>query len=78
MLLIAVAVVLQKPGQAAEPRLQLHPGDHICYIGNTLADRMQHHAWLETFIHAVHPRHDLTFRNLAFAGDEVKTRTEPS
>ena len=35
---------------------------------------MQHHGWLETYIHAIHPKHDLTFRNLGFPGDEVKTR----
>jgi len=59
---------------AAAPHLELHRGDHICYIGNTMADRMQHHAWLETYIHALHPRHELTFRNLGFAGDELKRR----
>ena len=59
---------------AAEPALQLRQGDHVCLIGNTLADRMQHHAWLETFIHATHPKHELVFRNLGFSGDEVKTR----
>ncbi len=74
LLLISVAAVPQSLGQAAEPGLQLNPGDRISYIGNTLADRMQHDAWLETSIHALYPRHDLTFRNLGFAGDEVKTR----
>ncbi len=56
------------------PGLNLKPGDHICYIGNTLADRMQHHGWLETYIHAAHPNLDLTFRNLGFAGDEINLR----
>ncbi len=55
-------------------QIDLQPGDHICYIGNGMADRMQHHAWLETYIHAAHPEHDLTMRNLAFAGDEVDFR----
>ena len=54
---------------------QLNPGDHVSYIGNTLADRMQHHAWLETYIHALFPKHELTFRNLGFSADEIKTRT---
>ncbi|MEO1993686.1 MAG: PVC-type heme-binding CxxCH protein, partial [Planctomycetaceae bacterium] len=60
--------------RAADPELKLQTGDHVCYIGNTLADRMQHHAWLETLIHALHPKHELTFRNLGFSADEVKTR----
>ncbi len=46
----------------------------MVYIGNTMADRMQHHGWLETYLHALHPDHDLTFRNLGFAGDEIKNR----
>ena len=59
---------------AAEPILQLNKGDHISYIGNTLADRMQHDGWLETYIQAAYPELDLSFRNLGFAGDEIKTR----
>ncbi|MEZ6098323.1 MAG: PA14 domain-containing protein [Pirellulaceae bacterium] len=49
-------------------------GDHVVYIGNTLADRMQHDAWLETYLHALLPKHELTVRNLGFSGDEVKQR----
>ena len=59
---------------AAEPALQLKKGDRIAYIGNTLADRMQHAAWLETYIYALYPELDLTFRNLGFSGDELKLR----
>jgi len=53
--------------------LTLNQGDHICYLGNALADRMQHDAWLETLIYSKFPRHDLVFRNLAASGDEVAT-----
>ncbi len=59
---------------AQTENLQLHKGDHVSIIGNTLADRMQHDSWLETYIHALHPELELTFRNLAFPGDELKTR----
>lgn len=58
---------------AAHP-FTLNKGDHICIIGNTLADRMQHHGWLETLLHARFPEHDLVIRNLGYSGDEVKTR----
>ena len=60
--------------KTAASEIALEPGDHVVYIGNTLADRMQHHAWLETYIHALLPEHDLTFRNLGFSGDEIKLR----
>jgi len=53
---------------------EIKPGDHICIIGNTLADRMQHDGWLETYIHARFPKHDLVFRNLGFSGDELTLR----
>jgi len=59
-------------------KLQLKPGDHITIIGNTLADRFQHTGWLETFIYAKYPDHNLVFRNLAVAGDEVSTRHRPA
>ena len=55
---------------AAEP-LQLQKGDHICIVGNTLAERMQHYGWLETLLHAQYPQHELVFRNLGYSGDEV-------
>src|SRR5438309_2695079 len=54
-------------------QLTLNKGDHICYLGNALADRMQHDAWLETLLYARFPRLDLVFRNLAASGDEVAT-----
>ncbi|HEX5223002.1 MAG TPA: PVC-type heme-binding CxxCH protein [Verrucomicrobiae bacterium] len=59
------------PAKAAP--LELKPDDHIAILGNALADRMQHHGWLETLIYAKFPDHKLVFRNLAVAGDEVAT-----
>ena len=56
------------------PPFKLEKGDHICIIGNTLADRMQHDGWVESFIYARHPDLDLTIRNLGFSGDEVNFR----
>src|SRR4030095_2277411 len=52
----------------------LKKGDHIVFVGNTLAERMQHHGWLETLITARFPEHDLVFRNLGFSGDELTLR----
>ncbi len=62
------------PALAAEPPLKLRKGDRISFIGNTLADRMQHAAWLETYLHAAYPDLELTFRNLGYSGDELKLR----
>ncbi|MEZ6087519.1 MAG: GDSL-type esterase/lipase family protein [Pirellulaceae bacterium] len=63
---------LSQSSHAQQPLF--NKGDHVAYIGNTLADRMQHHGWLETYLHALLPQHELTFRNLGFSGDEVNLR----
>src|SRR5436190_23548686 len=62
-------------GEPAPPaKLELRRGDRISLIGNALADRMQHHGWLETYLQSRFPKHNLAFRNLGFTGDELKTR----
>lgn len=66
-LLLAFAASLQ-PLRA---QLELHRGDQIAIVGSGLADRQQHHAWLEALIHKAHPGLELTVRNLGFAADEV-------
>ena len=51
------------PTILAQPDLiELIPGDQICLLGNALAERMQHHGWLETYIQSVFPEHELSFR----------------
>ncbi len=52
----------------------LRKGDHICLIGNTLGERMQHDGWLETLIQTRFPNHELVFRNLCFSADELTVR----
>ncbi len=59
---------------AAAGAFTLNPGDHIAIVGDGLAERMQHDGWLETFLHARFPQHDLVVRDLGFAGDEVVVR----
>ena len=62
------------PDRRGPAPFQLRVGDHICLIGNQLAERMQYDGWLDTLLHARFPRHDLVIRNLGFSGDEVATR----
>ena len=75
----ALAFIAPLPLQAVEPAknpssLELKPGDHISIIGNTLADRMQHDGWLETYLQSRFPKHELVLRNLGFSGDELTIR----
>jgi glucose/arabinose dehydrogenase/azurin len=60
--------------RARQQSFTLQPNDHICIIGNTLAERTQYDGWLETVLHARFPKHELVFRNLGFSGDEIATR----
>jgi putative heme-binding domain-containing protein len=69
----ATGVAQPQPGPKAAS-LDIRPNDHISIIGNTLADRMQHDGWLETYFHSRFPKHDLVFRNLGFSADELKIR----
>src|SRR4051812_42643756 len=69
--LIALLAICAR-SDAAPPKLELQKGDHICIIGNTLAERMQHDGWLETLILAKFPEHELVFRNLGYSADEVR------
>ncbi len=66
-------VALPAPNASADPaKLEFNKGDHICVIGNTLAERMQHDGWLETLIQARFPDKELVFRDLGYSADEVR------
>ena len=70
----AVLVGLVVVAQAAAEPFDLKPGTRIAVVGNTLADRMQHDAWLDAYLHTRFPGHNLTIRHLGFAADEVTVR----
>ena len=60
--------------QAHGGPLKLEKGDHICILGNTLGERMEHDGWLETLVQSRFPGQQLTFRNLCEAADQVNFR----
>jgi len=59
---------------ASETGFHFEKGNHIVFIGNALAERMQHDGWVETAIQSRLPGYHLVFRNRGFSGDEIKTR----
>ncbi len=71
--LAGFALVFAAPAPAPEAAaaLELRQGDHVCFIGNTLPDRMQHDGWLETLLQSRFPKLDLSFRDLGYSGDQV-------
>ena len=54
--------------------LELKKGEHVILIGNSLAERMQHHGWLESYVQGTMAKKELVFRNHGFAGDKVNNR----
>ena len=62
--LLASLVLLLTATLAHAQPFVLKKGDRISIVGNTLAERMQHHGWLETYLYTRFPQHDLVFRNL--------------
>ena len=49
-------------------KFEIHPNDHICFIGNSLAARMSlpGHNHFEALLHVRFPLHNLVVRNLAW------------
>ncbi len=58
----------------AQAKLTLDDGERICFIGNELGERMQHHNFWESILYQRFPNKSLVVRNLCFAGDEVHLR----
>ncbi len=53
------------------PRFELHNGDRVALLGDTLIERDQRYGYLETLLSIANPDKDLVFRNLGWSGDTV-------
>ena len=62
-------------GEASHPIFD--EGDVVAVIGNTFAVRAQRFPYIETFLSARLPQHELRFRYLGRSGDEVALRPRP-
>lgn len=61
----------------AQNSLPLHPHDRVVFIGNTFADNLRRHNYLETALIARFPEQQLTFRNLGWSGDTLSLQPRP-
>src|SRR4051794_4547053 len=52
------------PPVATRLPLELKAGERIAFIGATLMERAQDHAFFEALLHQQHPEHRLVIRNL--------------
>jgi len=78
--LVMCAVVLsasvsQLDAQTAATYFQ--KSDHIVFVGNTFTDVLRHNGYLETMLTTRHPKYELYFRSLGWAGDTLSIRARP-
>ena len=61
--------------QAAPP---VGPGDRVAIVGNTFADQLRMHGYLETSLLLAYPEDPVSVRNLGWAGDMLTARDRPT
>ncbi len=71
---LAFGPMLATAGAQDPPKLELHKGDRIILVGNTLAERMQYFGNLETRIQSRFPDLDLIVHDLGWSADELTLR----
>lgn len=69
---VLLATVFAASVNAAE--LKLEKGDHVCLVGNSLGERLQHQNDWESLLHQRFPNLELVVRNLCHPGDEPTNR----
>jgi len=76
--LVVMTVLLGMASAVSAQDLEIRKGDHICIIGNTLAERMQHDGSLEARLHSRFSDAELVFRNMGYSGDEIDGWKNPN
>ncbi len=72
--LLALILLAAAPGAFA---VEFHSNDRVVFLGNTFADRLRLHSYLETSLLLYYPKLNLTFRDLGWPADEVALRPRP-
>jgi glucose/arabinose dehydrogenase len=68
------AGIAARPAADEPPKLELHKGDRVIVIGNTLAERMQYFGNWETLLQSRFPDLELVVHDLGWSADELKLR----
>lgn len=76
-LLLAIVAGDPAPAAAQQAALELRPGERLVFIGNTFAERLQIFPHFEALLTSLRPELRLSFRYLAWSGDEVGLRPRP-
>jgi hypothetical protein len=62
----------------ATPSAPIQAGDHIAIVGNTFADQLRNHGYLETLLLQTFTEDPVSLRNLSWAGDTLTVRDRPT
>ncbi|MEX0867767.1 MAG: PVC-type heme-binding CxxCH protein [Pirellulales bacterium] len=73
-ILCALPLLLAAQPVAAVEPFAFEQGDTVAIFGNGLADRMQHHPWVESVLQHHLQGKQVRFRNMSFSGDMVNKR----
>ncbi|MDB6025481.1 MAG: putative rane-bound dehydrogenase [Verrucomicrobiales bacterium] len=78
--LICLIVVTAFATARAEvaPQLELHHGERIAFVGNSLGERMSLYGNFEALLHSRFPNDELVVRNFCRPADEVGFRQRPN
>ncbi|MEM7385648.1 MAG: SGNH/GDSL hydrolase family protein [Verrucomicrobiota bacterium] len=63
---------------SADDHAPIRPGDHIAIIGNTFADQLRTHGYLETLLLQHNRENPFSIRNLGWGGDRLNSRDRPT
>ena len=72
---IVLPVMLISVAPAQSP---IQPGDHIAIVGNTFADQLRIHGYLESLLLQHATENPVSIRNLGWAGDMLTARDRPT
>ncbi|WP_345684368.1 SGNH/GDSL hydrolase family protein [Novipirellula caenicola] len=78
LLFWAVAVSTVSAESPLPPESPIRPGDRIAIVGNTFADQLRIHGYLETMLLQRWPDNPVSIRNLGWGGDMLNARDRPT
>ncbi len=78
MRICAIGLLLVLGGRTAQADSPIQPGDRIAIVGNTFADQLRMHGYLETLLLQHSQVNPVSIRNLGWGGDMLRFRDRPT
>tara|TARA_R110002096_G_scaffold86039_1_gene198388 strand:+ start:218 stop:1462 length:1245 start_codon:yes stop_codon:yes gene_type:complete len=77
-ILFSLFLAAGMPVASALAEAPIQPGDHVAIVGNTFADQIRIHGYLETLLLQRTAQNPVSIRNLGWAGDMLSLRDRPT